>query len=138
MKRTLLMTLMLVFTLGLMAQNAAPQAGQGKKPAQIKFDKTTHDFGDFSEKNPVQTYNFTFTNIGDEPLVINQALAACGCTVPKYTKEPIQPGEKGEIKVTYNGEGQWPGHIRKSVTVYCNGEVPMTRLYITGNLKKAE
>ena len=58
--------------------------------ADIKFDKTTHDFGKFSENSPVVSCVFTFTNIGDAPLVIHQAVASCGCTVPEYTKEPIQ------------------------------------------------
>ena len=80
-----------------------------QKPAEIKFDKLTHNFGTFSEKSPVVTYTFTYTNVGEQPLVINQAVASCGCTVPEYTKTPIQPGEKGEIKVTYNGAGKFPG-----------------------------
>lgn len=105
-----------------MAQNAA----------EIKFDKVTHDFGSFSEKNPVVTCTFTYTNVGDQPLVINQAIASCGCTVPEYTKKPVQPGEKGELKVTYNGKGKFPGHFKKSITVRTNGKVEMTRLYIEG------
>lgn len=128
MKKTILMTMMLVCTMALMAQ----------QPAQIKFDKTTHNFGTFSEKNPVVTYAFTFTNVGEQPLVINQALASCGCTVPEYTKEPIAPGQKGEIKVTYNGEGKFPGHFKKSITVRTNGSVEMTRLYIEGDMTEAK
>ena len=65
--------------------------------ADIKFDKTTHDFGKFSENSPVVSCVFTFTNIGDAPLVIHQAVASCGCTVPDYTKEPILPGKTGTI-----------------------------------------
>ena len=109
-----------------------------QKPAEIKFDKLTHDFGTFSEKNPVVSCTFTFTNVGETALVINQAGASCGCTVPEYTKEPIQPGEKGEIKVTYNGTGKFPGHFKKSITVRTNGTVEMTRLYIEGEMTKAE
>ena len=81
--------------------------------ADIKFDKTTHDFGKFSENSPVVSCVFTFTNIGDAPLVIHQAVASCGCTVPEYTKEPIQPGKKGTIKVTYNGNRQISGTLQK-------------------------
>lgn len=88
--------------------------------ADIKFDKTTHDFGKFSENSPVVSCVFTFTNIGDAPLVIHQAVASCGCTVPEYTKEPIQPGKKGTIKVTYNGTGKYPGHFKKSITLRTN------------------
>lgn len=109
-----------------------------QKPAQIKFDKTTHNFGSFSEKNPKVTCTFTYTNIGEQPLVINQAIASCGCTVPEYTKTPVQPGEKGEIKVTYNGEGKFPGHFKKSITVRTNGAVEMTRLYIEGDMTEAK
>ena len=60
--------------------------------AEIKFDKLTYDFGDFSENDPVQTAKFTFTNVGDKPLIINQAIASCGCTVPKYSKDLLRQG----------------------------------------------
>jgi hypothetical protein len=109
-----------------------------QKPAEIKFDKLTHDFGTFSEKAPVVSCTFSFTNVGESPLVINQAVASCGCTVPEYTKTPIQPGEKGEIKVTYNGTGKFPGHFKKSITVRTNGAVEMTRLYIEGEMTEAK
>ena len=109
-----------------------------QKPAEIKFDKLTHDFGTFSEKDPVVSCTFEFTNVGESPLIINQAVASCGCTVPEYTKTPIQPGEKGEIKVTYNGTGKFPGHFKKSITVRTNGAVEMTRLYIEGEMTEAK
>lgn len=108
-----------------------------QKQAEIKFDKLTHNFGKFSEKTPVVNCVFTFTNIGETPLVINQAVASCGCTVPQYTKTPIKPGEKGELKVTYNGTGKFPGHFKKSITVRTNGAIEMTRLYIEGDMEEA-
>ena len=109
-----------------------------QKPAEIKFDKLTHNFGTFSEKEPVVSCTFSFTNVGESPLIINQAVASCGCTVPEYTKTPIQPGEKGEIKVKYNGTGKFPGHFKKSITVRTNGAVEMTRLYIEGEMTEAK
>lgn len=108
-----------------------------QKPAEIKFDKLVHDFGKFSEKSPVVNCSFTFTNVGEMPLVINQAIASCGCTVPEYTQTPIKPGESGEIKVTYNGTGKFPGHFKKSITVRTNGVVEMIRLYIEGEMEAA-
>ena len=126
MKKIFIMTLLLI-------------CGMTSAMAQeIKFDKLTHNFGTFSEKDPVVTCVFTFTNAGDAPLIINQAVASCGCTVPEYTKTPIQPGEKGEIKVTYNGTGKFPGHFKKSITVRTNGTVEMTRLYIEGDMTEAK
>lgn len=105
--------------------------------AQIKFDKLTHDFGTFSENTPIQKATFTFTNVGQAPLIINQAVASCGCTVPNYTKKPVLPGQKGEITVTYNGKGKFPGHFKKAITIRTNGSVEMTRIYIEGNMTEA-
>ena len=107
------------------------------KGAEIKFDKLTHDFGKFSESSPKVSCVFTYTNVGDSPLIINQAMASCGCTVPEYTKQPVMPGQKGEIKVTYNGTGRFPGHFKKSITIRTNGVVEMTRLYIEGDMQEA-
>lgn len=104
--------------------------------AQIKFDKLTHDFGTFAEDNATQKCTFTFTNVGDQPLIINQAVASCGCTVPTYTKQPIMPGQKGTITITYDGKGKFPGHFKKTVTVRTNGTPEMTRLYVEGVMKE--
>lgn len=129
MKKLILMTLLLVCGITM---------ASAQKQAEIKFEKTTHDFGTFSEKSPVVSCTFTFTNVGERPLVINQAMASCGCTVPEYTKNPVKPGEKGEIKVTYNGTAKFPGHFKKSITVITNGAVEKTRLYIEGNMEAVE
>lgn len=101
---------------------------------KISFDKTTYNYGTFSESTPIQKCVFTFTNTGDQPLVINSAVASCGCTVPKYTKSPIKPGETGTINVTYNGKGKFPGHFKKTITVRTNGVPEMVRLYIEGDM----
>ena len=102
--------------------------------ADIKFEKTTHDFWTFSEDDPVVTCTFKFTNTGEGLLVIHQAVASCGCTVPVYPKEPIKPGEGGEITVTYNGAGKFPGHFKKSITIRTNGKQEIVRLYVTGDM----
>ena len=127
MKKLLLMSLLLVCGISF----ASAQA-------EIKFDKLTHNFGSFSENESKLTCVFTFTNTGDQPLIINQAVASCGCTVPEYTKDPVKPGESGQIKVTYNGAGKFPGHFKKSITVRTNGKVEMTRLYIEGDMTEAK
>ncbi len=109
-----------------------------QKEAEIKFEKTTYDFGTFSESTPVQKCTFTFTNVGEAPLIIHQAIASCGCTVPQYTKKPIAPGEKGTLSVTYNGKGRFPGHFKKSITIRTNGKPEMLRLYIEGTMEEAK
>ena len=124
MKKFLIMSVML------MASVCFAMAQQNQ--ASIKFDKMIHNFGTFSEDQPTQKCVFTFTNVGTAPLIINQAVASCGCTIPSYTKAPIKPGEKGEIKVTYNGTGAFPGHFKKTITVRTNGVTELTRLYNEG------
>ena len=102
--------------------------------AEIKFNETSHDFGSFPENVPKVTCKFKFTNTGNGPLVIHQAIASCGCTVPQYPKEPIKPGESGEITVTYNGAGKFPGHFRKSITLRTNAKQEVVRLYVEGEM----
>lgn len=124
MKRFILGVLLSVLFIG----SAAAQP-----KADIKFDKTTHNFGTFSG-DTVMTCHFTFTNVGDGPLVIHQAIASCGCTVPEYTQEPVLPGQQGTIKVTYNSTGRLPGHFRKSIALRTNAATELIRLYIEGEM----
>ncbi len=100
--------------------------------AEIKFDQITINVGTFPENAPVKKAVYTFTNVGNAPLVINQVVASCGCTVPKYDKRPIAPGQKGSVEITYNGQGKFPGHFKKSITIKSNAKTEMTRLYIEG------
>lgn len=102
--------------------------------AEIKFDKITINMGTFSEKDGLQKATFTFTNTGNAPLILNQVVASCGCTVPNYDKKPIAPGQKGHIDITYNGKGKFVGHFKKSITVRSNASTEMTRLYIEGEM----
>ena len=129
MKKYLLITLMLV---------CAFTYANAQKQADIKFDKTTMDLGKFPESNPVQKCTFTFTNTGNAPLIINQAIASCGCAVPEYTKEPVAPGKTGTINVTYNGKGKFPGYFKKTITIRTNGKTEMTRLYISGEMEEGK
>ena len=134
MKKILLMTLMVLCTMAGFAQ----QADKKQPKADIQFERITHNFGKFSESSPKVTCFFNFVNAGNAPLIINQAIASCGCTVPEYPKTPIKPGEKGQIKVTYNGAGKFPGHFKKSITVRTNGVIEMTRLYVEGEMEEAK
>ena len=79
---------------------------------QIVFDNKNHDFGTFEEETGPVTHDFRFVNSGNEPLVLQNVRSTCGCTVPKYTREPIAPGDSGSIKVTYNPKGR-PGKFSK-------------------------
>ena len=105
--------------------------------AVMEMEKTSHNFGKFQESVP-QTYVFKFKNTGDEPLVIQQAMSSCGCTVPQYTKTPIKPGESGEISVTYNGKGKYPGRFKKGITIRSNAKNSLMRIYVEGEMEEAK
>ena len=123
MKKLLLFALLLVCSIG----TATAQA-------QIKFDKTTHDFGKFSSETPIVKCTFTLTNTGDKPLVINQVVPSAGCVKVNYNKGQIQPGETSPLMVTYDGTGKAPGQFRKTITIRSNAKTDMLRLAIEGNM----
>ena len=105
--------------------------------ADIKFEKSSHNFGTFKESE-IQKTVFKFTNTGNEPLVIHQAITSCGCSVAKYTLTPVEPGKTGEVEVVYNGKGKLFGHFRKSITVRSNAKTPITRISIEGTMNEEE
>lgn len=122
--------LLLVVSFASYAQDEVKQRDKG----EMKFETTRHDFGVFSQDSAIVTYDFVFTNVGKAPLVIHQASASCGCTVPEYTLEPVMPGCQGKISITYNGKGKRPGVFRKSITIHNNGKQTPVRLYIEGEM----
>ena len=94
----------------------------------IQFGQTEHDFGIINQESE-NKHIFTFTNTGSEPLIISNAKGSCGCTVPNYPKEPIPPGESGEIEVVYS-PGKQKGNQTKTVTVTANTEPVNSMLQI--------
>lgn len=123
MKKLVLMILFM--TIGITMVSAQNQA-------EFKFDQITINVGTFPASSPVKKAVFTFTNVGNGPLVINEVIASCGCTIPKYDRRPIAPGQKGSIEITYNGQGKFTGHFKKSITIKSNARTEMTRIYIEG------
>ncbi|EAQ39244.3 hypothetical protein MED134_01455 [Dokdonia sp. MED134] len=103
-----------------------------EKKAEITFDSDVVDYGEV-EYGGDGVRKFTFTNTGDDVLIVARVYSTCGCTIPKKPENPIQPGEKGEIEVKYDTKR--PGPIRKTITVYSNAsEVPYS-LKIKGVVK---
>lgn len=85
----------------------------------MAFEKSEHDFGTIDQGTPQETI-FTFTNTGNAPLIITDAKSSCGCTIPKFTKDPVAPGGSGELLVKFNGSGQ--NQVTKTITVTANTE----------------
>ena len=102
----------------------------------MNFEETKFDFGDVDEGETV-SHVYEFVNTGDEPLVISNAKGSCGCTVPKWPKTPIPPGETGEIQVEFNSKGK-SGKQTKRVTITANTDPAQTFLTISGNVIKKD
>lgn len=101
---------------------------------KIQFKESKFNFGTVKEGEKVK-HSFVFTNVGTEPLIIQNAKASCGCTVPTYAKEPVAPGETGQIDVVFDSKGR-PGKTNKSVTITANTEPVKTIVFITGEVKR--
>lgn len=102
------------------------------KLAAFEFEKTEHEFGTINQGDVVQEV-FKFKNTGEVPLVISDIKVTCGCTTPSYTKEPVAPGENGEILVKFNSKGK-RGQQTKVITVMANVENGRSLLRIKTNV----
>ena len=104
---------------------------------KIEFKNSTYDYGTIKEDDGLAQTVFEYTNTGDQPLVLNNVRATCGCTTPEWTKEPIAPGKSGSIKVAYNPKGR-PGNFTKSINVYSNTQPSVNILTIKGTVSPHE
>lgn len=99
----------------------------------LVFKDTIYDFGNMRE-GEVGSYDFEFNNAGNSPLIITSASGSCGCTVPEYPREPIQPGKGGIMKVKFNTADK-TGHQEKSVSVVTNSTRGTHTLYIKADVQ---
>lgn len=109
---------------------------QPKTAADVaKFASETIVLGNVKQGVPA-TATFVVTNVGKDPLVIEQANPTCGCTISKYTKEPIAAGKTGTIDATYNAAGV--SHFDKHLTVKFAGVDEIKTITISGDVLSAE
>lgn len=125
MKKILLVAAVLFFGVAAMAQTNVDDV--------VKLNTEKHDFGKVKQGVPV-TYYFEITNVGDQPLVVENATASCGCTVPEKPEKPIAPGKSDKLKVVYNAAAVGP--INKSVTIKFAGIDQTKVIFITGEVVK--
>ena len=128
MKKIILLASAFVFSIAVMAQS--------KPDDVLKVNTETHSFGKIKQGTPV-TYFFELTNKSDKPLVVENASASCGCTVPEKPEEPIKPGETGFLKVVFNSKGR-VGDVHKEITVTSNAYPQFPVLELTGLVVSTE
>ena len=109
-----------------------PNSATGKVDKEslpkFEFKETEHDFGTIMQ-GEIVSYAFRFKNVGRSDLLISNARATCGCTVPEYPKKPIKPGDEGKILVTFNTSNR-KGMQNKSITITSNTQPNFTTLRI--------
>ncbi len=117
--RYLFISVLVLLSIGLSAQDI------------VWLTPTEHDFGEF-KRHDLQQVDFEFQNNTDEPVVVDNVRAACGCTSPNWSEEPILPGEKGKITVEY--DARKVGYFYKKVKVYFSGIRKGHKLYVEGDV----
>jgi hypothetical protein len=128
----------LTFTIFLLGIFSTPVYCQGDiqiGTPEITFEKTLHDYGVINQ-NGNGEYEFKFTNTGTAPLLIKLAKGTCGCTVPEWPREPIQPGAAATIIVSYDTKRV--GTFAKGVTITANTEPSISNLKIKGEVIASE
>lgn len=137
MRKGIVILLMVVTAAGMLAGSCVrssqggvrtPSADSTSGRAVILFNSPEHDFGRVKAGERVGCF-FSFTNSGDADLVITAVSASCGCTVPKFDKKPLPPGENGVIEVVFDTSGR-EGVQSKTIMVQSNAENNITILRI--------
>lgn len=98
----------------------------------IAFEKMEHDFGTITEGEVVGTI-FSFINSGDGNLILGSATTSCGCTVPKFSKKPVAPGERGTLEVLFDSSHR-EGKQTKTISLRSNAEPQVILLKITADI----
>ncbi|AMM50998.1 hypothetical protein TH61_07100 [Rufibacter sp. DG15C] len=111
---------------------SAEQVNPNAPKPVMTFKETEFDFGTIKQDKKVE-HTFTFTNTGKSPLVIENATASCGCTVPEWPKEPVAPGATGNIKVVFDPAGK-AGQQSKQITITANTDPQVNQLLIKTNI----
>jgi len=99
---------------------------------KIVFEENAYDFGTVKEGAIVE-HTYSFVNEGKAPIILSQVSASCGCTTPSFTQTPVLPGKKGEIKVSFDSNGQ-VGKQQKIVTVVSNATPGVTTVQLKGEV----
>lgn len=135
MKKLLLLPLFVLGSMTVSKAQAPVTSGMETKNGPVMtFEVLEYNFGAIKQ-GEIVTREFKFKNTGREPLIINNAVGSCGCTVPDYPKEPIKPGGSGIIKVTFNSAGKM-GQQDKTVTLTYDTDKTIV-LHIKGNVEAA-
>jgi hypothetical protein len=106
---------------------------ENKNAPEITFVEDEYSFGTIQQGEKV-THIFTFTNTGNEPLIITNAAGSCHCTVPEWPKDPVMKGATGTIKVVFDSSGKM-GVQDKTVTIQSNAKSNPKVIHMKGTVE---
>jgi hypothetical protein len=115
--------------------NSNPESQAQDQGVEIYFREHLHDYGEIARDSD-GTWAFAFKNLGNEAIVINRVRSTCGCTIPSWPREPIEPGQGGEIMVKYNTATA--GSFMKSIYVYSTASNSPVKLQVKGKVLPGE
>lgn len=128
MKKFVMLMAVVMSSVSLVAQSQA-----GEQGPVISWEKSSYDFGDIIQGEKVE-HTFTFTNTGNQPLILTNVEVTCGCTTPKgWPRDPIMPGGKGELTVAFSSAGK-VGRQNKVITVTSNSVGQTNQVMIVVNV----
>ncbi|TYR32694.1 DUF1573 domain-containing protein [Sphingobacterium phlebotomi] len=113
-------------------QSTDTLTNEAAKGGKIEFAESVFDFGQVKEGEVVE-HVYTYANIGTAPLILSQVSASCGCTTPSYTQTPVLPGKSGEVKVSFDSNGQ-VGKQQKIVTIVSNADNRVATIQLKGEV----
>jgi hypothetical protein len=105
-----------------------------KDSTTVQIIDSAYNFGKVSDGEKVE-YSYRFKNTGTKPLIIVQATASCGCTVPQKPEKPILPGQIGFIKIVFDSKGR-VGEAHKTISVISNAKPEFAPLILTGTVEE--
>ena len=100
----------------------------------VQVIDSAYNFGKVTDGEKVE-YSYRFKNTGSKPLVVIQATASCGCTVPQKPEKPILPGETGFIKIVFDSKGR-VGEAHKTISIISNAKPEFEPLVLTGTVEE--
>jgi hypothetical protein len=119
------------FALTTRVEGQSKDAKDSVSGPEIFFKNTEHNF-DTITKGPDASWEFTFTNTGNEPLKLEKIRTSCQCTVSKWSKKKILPGKSDVIKVIYSTRNV--GYFHRTITIMSNAKTNPIELHITGTV----
>ncbi|KNB62937.1 DUF1573 domain-containing protein [Chryseobacterium sp. Hurlbut01] len=99
----------------------------------VALAESNFDFGNIKKGEKVN-HVYEITNTGKNPLVISEVKPGCGCTAPEFTKDPILPGKKGKITLSFDSSS-FDGAIQKYADVFANVEKSPIKLTFNANVQ---